>query len=71
MQLARLGPTVILACRSAERGAQAREEICRTTGNPKVDLMLFDLAAQDSIRRFVTDFRQALLGFLLNPAEAV
>ncbi len=57
-QLARMGATVVLACRSAERGAQAQEEICRTTGNTKVDLMLLDLSRQDSIRRFAAKFRQ-------------
>src|SRR5881628_600359 len=50
--LARLGSRVILACRSPERGEDARREIVETTGNPAVVLMIVDLARQASIREF-------------------
>ena len=58
VQLARMGAAVVLACRSAERGAQAQEEICRAAGSTQVDRMLLDLSRQDSIRRFAAEFRQ-------------
>lgn len=73
VQLARLGATVIIACRSAERGAKARDEICKAvispaagssaagspaSGSPKVELGLVDLSSQDSIRRFADDFHR-------------
>ena len=56
--LARLGGTVVLACRSAERGATAREEILRSTGNERTSVMIVDLGSQASIRSFVDDFRR-------------
>src|SRR5437867_5677982 len=34
--LARLGGTLVLACRNTERGEAAREEITRATGNDKM-----------------------------------
>lgn len=57
IQLAQLGATVIIACRSAERGAQARDEICSAAGSQKVELMLADMSVQASIRKFAEDFR--------------
>ncbi len=56
--LARLGGSVVLACRNAERGATAREEIVRSTGNDKTPVMIVDLGSQVSIRSFVEDFRR-------------
>lgn len=44
IQLARLEATVILTCRSAKRGATAREELCQATGNQKIELILVDLS---------------------------
>lgn len=55
-ELARMGATVILACRNAERGDQARSEIVQDTGNHNVELMRVDLSCQDSIRTFARDF---------------
>jgi len=57
-QLARRGATVIMACRSAERGARAQEEICISAGSSKVELMTVNLSVQGSIRKFAEDFRQ-------------
>lgn len=58
IQLAQLGATVILACRSAERAVQAQQEICRLSGNPRVEWMQLDLSVQSSIRSFTAEFRQ-------------
>jgi NAD(P)-dependent dehydrogenase (short-subunit alcohol dehydrogenase family) len=55
IQLAKLGATVIMACRSADRGAAALSDICSQSGSDKVDLKLVDLASQSSIREFCAD----------------
>jgi NAD(P)-dependent dehydrogenase (short-subunit alcohol dehydrogenase family) len=57
-QLAGFGATVILACRSAERGAQALADVRQATGSDRAELMLVDLASQASIRRFAQDFKE-------------
>ncbi len=51
--LARRGATVRLLCRNAGRAEEARDEIRRTTGNPKVDFDVVDLSDLGSVRRFV------------------
>lgn len=56
--LARLGGTVILAVRSAERGEAARKELVESTGNPDVHVMVVDLASQRSIREFSAEFER-------------
>jgi len=57
IQLVRLGATVVMACRSAERGAQALEEVRKASSSDKVDLMLVDLASQASVRQFAAEFK--------------
>jgi len=57
VQMARLGATVIMACRSLERGAQAREEVCLQSGSDKVELMQVDMASQASIRKFAAEVK--------------
>ncbi|RPI33391.1 MAG: SDR family NAD(P)-dependent oxidoreductase [Chloroflexota bacterium] len=57
IQLAKLEATVIMACRSAGRGAQALEEVCRQSGSHKVELMQVDMSSQLSIRQFVDLFK--------------
>ncbi len=57
VQMARLGATVIMACRSLERGTQAREEVCLQSGSDKVDLMQVDMASQASIRKFAAEVK--------------
>jgi NAD(P)-dependent dehydrogenase (short-subunit alcohol dehydrogenase family) len=56
VQLARLGANVILACRSAERGARALEEVRLAAGSSQVEMMPVDLASQASIRAFCEKF---------------
>lgn len=58
IQLAQLGASVILACRSAERGAQALEDVRRASGSQQVELMLVDMASQASIRAFAEEYKQ-------------
>src|SRR5438094_10243086 len=54
--LARLGGTVVMACRSATRGEAARQDIVRDSGNSKVYLEIVDLASEDSTRSFAEVF---------------
>jgi NAD(P)-dependent dehydrogenase (short-subunit alcohol dehydrogenase family) len=58
IQLARLGATVVIACRSEERGTQALAEMKNMGGSLKVDLMLVDMSSQKSIRQFVDEFKE-------------
>lgn len=69
-ELADLGATVVLACRSSERGERARQQIAAASGNSNVELMLVDLADQGSIRRLATEFleRYPKLHVLINNA---
>jgi NAD(P)-dependent dehydrogenase (short-subunit alcohol dehydrogenase family) len=56
IQLARLGATVIMACRSAERGAQALEDVRKAANSERVELLRVDMASQASARDFVAEF---------------
>jgi NAD(P)-dependent dehydrogenase (short-subunit alcohol dehydrogenase family) len=44
--------TVVLACRSLERGEEAAQKIRKDTGNNKVFVRLLDLGSMKSIRKF-------------------
>ncbi len=57
LELARLGATVVMVCRSRERGEAAQAEIRAQSGSAKVDLMLADLASQASIRQLAAEFQ--------------
>ena len=57
IQLAGFGATVIMACRSAERGTQALEEVRKAAHSARVKLLLLDLASQASIRQFAQEFK--------------
>ena len=68
--LARLGGTIVLACRSATRGEAARQDIVRDSGNSKVYLEIVDLASEDSTRSFAEEFKRKYprLDVLINNA---
>lgn len=68
--LARLGAHVVMACRSRERGEEARSEIARETGNARLELVVVDLASQASIRDLAGAFSaaQPALHVLVNNA---
>ncbi len=57
-QLAAQGATVILACRSLERGQKALEAIRSAANSEKVDLLQVDMALQSSIRSFAEEFNR-------------
>src|SRR5437899_1953609 len=70
MGLARLGGTVVMACRNAARGETARQEIMRESGNARVFLEIVDLASEASIRSFAEEFKRKYprLDILINNA---
>ena len=72
LALAELGATVILACRSAERGEAARAEIVQKTGNQKVSVATVDLSRQASIHEFARKLlaQHPKLDVLVNNAAA-
>jgi len=58
IQLAQCGANIVMACRNAQRGQQALEEVRSTTQNDQVELGLVDLSSQTSIRQFAEAFQQ-------------
>ena len=54
--LAKMGGTVVMVCRSRERGEATLAEIKRESGNASVHLLLADLSSQDDIRRLAAAF---------------
>lgn len=58
-ELARMGATVLMVCRSRERGEAAVSEIVRETSNESIELMIADLSSQREVRRLVADFKEA------------
>jgi NAD(P)-dependent dehydrogenase (short-subunit alcohol dehydrogenase family) len=55
--LAKMRATVVMLCRSKERGEKAQQEIIQQTKNKNVDLLICDLASQDAIHKFVSNFK--------------
>jgi NAD(P)-dependent dehydrogenase (short-subunit alcohol dehydrogenase family) len=68
--LAKLGATVILACRDMTKAQAARDDIARTTGRDDVKAMALDLGSKASIRAFVAQFKASYdrLDVLVNNA---
>jgi len=68
--LARLGGTVVMACRDATRGEAARQEIIRASGKPRVFLEIVDLASEASTRSLAEAFprKYPRLDVLINNA---
>jgi NAD(P)-dependent dehydrogenase (short-subunit alcohol dehydrogenase family) len=57
IQLAKCGATVVMACRSQERGAQALDDVRNAANSQQVNLMPIDLSSQESIRAFAEEFK--------------
>ena len=53
--LAKRGATVVMACRNAERGHAAREELATDTGSDALTLMQVDLSRQSEVHRFADE----------------
>ncbi|MEO7839128.1 MAG: SDR family oxidoreductase [Anaerolineales bacterium] len=58
IQLAKLGATVVMACRSEERGSQALDEVRNAAQSSEVSMMQVDMSSQKSIREFVSAFNE-------------
>ena len=56
---ARRGATVVMACRSTERGERAAREIDRSVANADLDVMACDLADLDAVADFAEAFTSA------------
>jgi NAD(P)-dependent dehydrogenase (short-subunit alcohol dehydrogenase family) len=69
-ELARAGASVVLACRSAERGAAAVQEILRAVPGAQLELASLDLSSLASVAAFAEQFRSTHDGcdLLLNNA---
>jgi NAD(P)-dependent dehydrogenase (short-subunit alcohol dehydrogenase family) len=70
--LARLGTTVVIGARNAERGKAAAEGIAKETGNANVSVLDVDVASGASIRAFVAGLEAKFdrLDVLVNNAGA-
>ena len=68
--LAQRGATVVLVCRSQERGDAALAEITQRSGNDSVSLLVADLSSQRQVRRVAAAFREQFdrLDVLVNNA---
>jgi len=71
--LARMGATVILVARNETKGRQTADELCVTTGNTAIDLMIADLSSQQQIYTLAEQFnsRHQHLDVLINNAGAM
>ena len=71
--LARKGATVIMVCRSRERGQAALDEIVESSGNRRLELMTADLALPGSVRELARAYRDRhdRLHVLINNAGVI
>jgi len=70
LTLAKMGATVVMVARNAERGEAARSEIMKESQNNSVDLMLADLSSLESVRQLGAEFEKkySRLHVLINNA---
>lgn len=69
-ELAKKGATVVMICRSHERGEQGRLEIVAATRNEQVELVVADLSIQAEVRRAAAEIlaRHPKIHVLINNA---
>ena len=53
---------LILACRSVQKGEEAKDSIVKESGNKNVSVMKLDTSSLDSVRQFVADYENADYG---------
>ena len=72
-ELARMGATVVIIGRDAQKTSEVVQEIRAASGNPNVDSLLADLSSQQEVRGLAKDFKSKYshLHILLNNAGAV
>jgi NAD(P)-dependent dehydrogenase (short-subunit alcohol dehydrogenase family) len=70
LALAKMGATVVMVARNAERGEKARSEIIIESQNDLVDLLLADLSSLESVRQLAIEFQKkySKLHVLINNA---
>jgi len=68
LELARHGAHVVVACRSAEKGEEAAQEIRAETDGPKPRVLALDLGSLDSVRRFAGELESEPVDLLVNNA---
>ena len=56
-ELARMGATVVIVGRDAQKTSEVVQEIRTASGNPKVDSLLADLSSQQEVRRLAHEFK--------------
>lgn len=68
--LAKLGATIVMACRNLAKANPVGEAIKRETGNGQIEVMQLDVASLSSIRKFVVRFsgKYPKLDVLINNA---
>ena len=71
--LARMGATVVMVCRSRERGETAQAEIAADSGSQDIDLLIADLSSQGSVRKLARTFssKYSQLHVLINNAGTI
>ena len=71
-ELAKMGATIVMVCRSEQRGAVALADVKESSGSNNVHLMICDLSSQRSIREFAAEFLEKYdkLDVLINNAGA-
>jgi len=55
--LAKMGATVVMVCRDANKGQAALTEIKQKSGSNSVDLLLADLSSQEAIRSLASEYK--------------
>jgi len=71
-ELARLGSTVVIVCRTEAGGEQVRREIAAEAGQDRIEVLVGDLASAADVRRVAGEFaaRHQRLHLLVNNAGA-
>lgn len=68
LELARRGVDLWMLCRDPERGAKARDEVEKATGNERVRLAIVDMSSLASIRRFAAELGDLRVDVLVHNA---
>lgn len=70
LELAKMGATVVILCRSREKGQVAQKDIIAQSGNHNVHLLIADLASQQQVRQAADQFKERFnkLDVLINNA---
>jgi len=70
IKLANMGASVVMACRSTERGARALDDVRKAANSDRIELLQVDLSSRASIHQFVKTFlkRHDRLDVLLHNA---